>query len=100
MAAADTIATAASDPPRIASCKPFLFAPPKEAGPVEVLARFELYAVNTINCAAEAIEFTGVLTLKWHDPRQTFDTPVAGVNKKVSRAATSSMSSRQTGIRR
>jgi hypothetical protein len=83
MAAADSIAAAASDPPRTASSEPFLLAPPKKAGPVVVRARSELYAVNEINDAAETFEFTGVLTLKWHDPHQTFDSAVAGVNEKV-----------------
>ena len=75
MAAADSIAAAASEP--------FLLAPPKEAGPVVVQARFELYDVNEINDGAETFEFTGVLTLKWHDPRQAFDPAVAGVDEKV-----------------
>ncbi|MDD5319562.1 MAG: hypothetical protein PHD43_02895 [Methylococcales bacterium] len=83
MAAADSIAAAASGPPRTASSKPFLFAPPKEAGPVVIRARFELYDINEINDGAETFEFTGVLTLKWHNPRQTFDPAVAGVNEKV-----------------
>lgn len=66
-----------------AASEPFLLAPPKEAGPVVVRARFELYDVNEINDEAETFEFTGVLTLKWHDPRQAFDPAVAGVNEKV-----------------
>ena len=48
-----------------------------------VRARFDLYDVNEINDEAETFEFTGVLTLKWNDPRQAFDPAVAGVNEKV-----------------
>lgn len=66
-----------------AASEPFLLAPPKEAGPVVVRARFELDDVNEINDEAETFEFTGVLTLKWHDPRQAFDPAVSGVNEKV-----------------
>ena len=69
-------------------------------GPVVVRARFELHDINEINDGAETFEFTGVLTLTWHDPRQAFDPAVVGVEKKSSRAATSSMSSRRAGIRR
>ena len=75
MAAADSIAAPSSEP--------FLLAPPKEAGPVVIRVSFELYDVNEINDGAETFEFTGVLTLKWHDPRQAFDPAVAGVNEKV-----------------
>jgi len=66
-----------------AASEPFLLAPPQEAGPVVVRAQFELYDVNEINDGAETFEFTGVLTLKWHDSRQAFDPAVAGVNEKV-----------------
>ena len=75
MAAADSIAAPSSEP--------FLLAPPKEAGPVVIRVSFELYDVNEINDGAETFEFTGVLTLKWRDPRQAFDPAVAGVNEKV-----------------
>jgi hypothetical protein len=71
----NTIAAAASEP--------FLLAPPNKAGPVVVNARFKLDDVNEINDGAETFEFTGVLTLKWRDPRQAFDPAVAGVNEKV-----------------
>ena len=72
-----------SDPPSTASREPFLLAPPKEAGPVVVRARFELQDINEINDGAETFEFTGVLTLKWHDPRQAFDPAVVGVEEKI-----------------
>ncbi|MCI0603339.1 hypothetical protein L0156_10020 [bacterium] len=69
--------------PRIVSSEPFLLAPPKEATPVVVRARFELHDINEINDGAETFEFTGVLTLKWHDPRQAFDPSVVGVQEKI-----------------
>jgi hypothetical protein len=83
LAAADPIAGSGSDTPRIASSEPFLLAAPKEAPPVVVQARFDLYDINEINDGAETLEFTGVLTLKWHDPRQAFDPAVAGVDEKI-----------------
>ncbi len=83
MAAAGPIAGPESDPRAAASSEPFLLAPLKQAGPVVVLARFEFHDINEINDAAETFEFTGVLTLKWHDPRQAFDAAVAGVDEKI-----------------
>jgi hypothetical protein len=83
MATAHSSAAAESDAPLTASSEPFLLAPPKEAGPVVVRARFDVYDVNEINDEMETFEFTGVLTLKWNDPRQAFDPAVAGVDEKV-----------------
>jgi hypothetical protein len=83
MAAADPIAGSESDPPRTGSSEAFLLAPPKQAGPVVVRARFEFHDINEINDESETFEFAGVLTLKWHDPRQTFDPAVAGVDEKI-----------------
>ncbi|MGB7292451.1 MAG: hypothetical protein WBD99_09795 [Thermodesulfobacteriota bacterium] len=83
MAAADPIAGSESNPPRTGLSGAFLLAPPKQAGPVVVQARFDLYDINEINDGVETLDFTGVLTLKWHDPRQAFDPAVAGVDEKV-----------------
>jgi hypothetical protein len=83
MAAAPSTAGAGSKPPQPASSEPFLLAPPKEAGPVVVRARFELRDINEINDGAETFEFAGVLTLKWRDPRQAFDPVVVGVDEKI-----------------
>jgi hypothetical protein len=83
MAAADPIAGAESNPPQTASSESFLLTPPNEAGPVVVQARFDFYDINEINDGLETLDFTGVLTLKWHDPRQAFDPAVAGVDEKV-----------------
>lgn len=83
IAAADPIAGSGSEPLRIGSSKPFLLAPPKEARPVVVRARFEFHGINEINDEAETFEFAGVLTLKWHDPRQVFDPAAVGVDEQV-----------------
>jgi hypothetical protein len=87
MAAADPIAGSESDPLRTASTELFLLAPPKQARPVVVRARFELHDINEINDEAETFEFAGVLTLKWHDLRQAFDPAVAGVDEKIFQGA-------------
>lgn len=83
MAAANPIADSESDPTQTASSEPFLLAPPKQAGPVVVQARFDLYDINEIDDGLERFEFTGVLTLKWRDPREAFDPAVAGVDEKI-----------------
>ena len=87
MAAAEPIDGARSGPPRAPASEPFLLAPPEQAGPVVVLARFELHDINEIDDGAETFEFTGVLRLEWHDPRQAFDPAVAGVDEKIFQGA-------------
>jgi len=83
MAAAEPAAGSEGDPPRTASTDFSLLAPPTEAGPVVVRARFEFHDINEINDGAETFEFAGVLTLEWHDPRQAFDRVAAGVDERV-----------------
>src|SRR5262245_54498014 len=83
MAGADPIAGAETDPSRKGPSEASLLAPPKAAGPVVVRPRFVLNNVNAINDASEAFEFSGVLTLTWHDPRQAFDPAITGVQEKV-----------------
>lgn len=63
--------------------KSCLLAPPDKKGPVKVWARFMLYDINKINDSSEAFEFTGVLSLKWNDPRQAFDPAAEGVKEKT-----------------
>jgi hypothetical protein len=70
-------------PPGRATSEPFLLGPPKEAGPVVVSARFELHDINDVDDEAERIEFSGVMTLTWQDPRQAFDPAAAEVEEKV-----------------
>ena len=83
MAVAAPFAGSESGPPQTASSELFLLVPPKDGGPVVVRARFEFHDINEINDGAETFEFTGVLTLKWHDPRQAFDPAVVGVEEKI-----------------
>jgi hypothetical protein len=83
MAAADSIAVDESVGSPTAASEPFLLAPPKDAGPVVVRAGLELHDINEINDGTETFEFAGVLTLKWHDPRQAFDPAVVGVEEKI-----------------
>jgi hypothetical protein len=83
MAAADPNAGTGIDTLRTTSSEPFLLAPPEEAGPVVVRAHFELHDINEINDEVETFEFSGVLTLKWHDPRQAFDPAVTGVDETI-----------------
>ena len=66
---------------------PFQLAPPAQAGPVVVKARFELRDINDIDDESETFEFVGVMTLTWKDPRQAFDPAAAGVEEKVFQGA-------------
>ena len=61
----------------------FLLSPPQQSGPLMVTASFRLNDINEIDDTKEAFEFSGVLTLQWHDPRQAFDPLVAGVEEKI-----------------
>ena len=56
---------------------------PQEKGPVIVTASFELRDINDINDEAETFEFTGILKLSWHDPRQAFDPVAEGIKEKM-----------------
>ena len=75
MAAADSIASSGGEA--------FLLAPPEEVRPVVVRASFKFHDINEIKDEMETFDFSGVLMLKWHDPRQAFDPSVEGVNEKV-----------------
>jgi len=81
--AANLVSAAESNVSAIASSDVFLLAPPKEAVPIVVSARFDLYDINEINEEMETFEFTGVLRLRWKDPRQAFDPTATGVDEKV-----------------
>ncbi len=60
---------------------------PDPEGTVKVQAYFELQDINEINDEVDTFEFTGVLTLKWLDPREAFDPAQVGVNEKVFQGA-------------
>lgn len=61
----------------------FKLSPPPGSAPVYVKAHFELHDINEIHDEADTFEFSGVLTLKWHDPRQAFDPDEVGANEKI-----------------
>jgi hypothetical protein len=60
-----------------------LLTPPPAEGPVKVHAAFHLLDVNGIDDENETFEFTGILSLKWTDPRLAFDPAAAGAKEKV-----------------
>ncbi len=62
-------------------------APPPGERPLVVQASFALHDVDAIDDSAETVEFAGVLTLRWKDPRQAFDPAAAGVDEKVFQGA-------------
>jgi Neurotransmitter-gated ion-channel ligand binding domain len=83
IAAAQPVAEPASDPPQAAPSAAFVLGPPKDDGPVVVRASFEFHDIDEISEEKETFEFTGVLTLRWHDKRQAFDPAVVGVGEKI-----------------
>jgi hypothetical protein len=52
---------------------------PPSPGPVEVTLQFHLLHLQRIDDETEEFEFSGVLTLGWHDQRQAFDPDLEGV---------------------
>ena len=61
----------------------FMNSLPQKSGPVEVTVSFELRDINNIDDEAETVEFTGVMKLSWHDPRQAFDPQIEGTEEKI-----------------
>lgn len=55
---------------------------PPSDGPVVVRARFDLHDIVKIDDEAETVEFSGILTVSWQDPRQQFDPAITGVREK------------------
>jgi hypothetical protein len=74
---------AAADPITSSGGEPFLLAPPEEVRPVVVRASFKFHDINEINDETETFDFSGVLKLEWHDPRQAFDPAAEGVKERV-----------------
>lgn len=66
-----------------ATSEEFLLSPPAQEGPVLVQSHFALNTLNKINDEEDTFEFSGVLTLKWNDPRLTFDPSAVGVSEKI-----------------
>jgi hypothetical protein len=83
IAAAQPVAQPDSESARTATSDSFLLSPPKDGGPVVVRASFKFHDIDAINDEAETFEFTGVLTLKWHDKRQAFDPVAEGLDEKI-----------------
>ena len=61
----------------------FTSALPEKNSPVEVTVSFDLRDINHIDDEAETFEFTGVMKLSWHDPRQKFDQITEGTKEKI-----------------
>ena len=70
-------------PAPAAATPPFVLGPPQGGGPVVVQAAFEMLEISAISDDKETFDFTGILTFKWRDPRQAFDSATAGVKEKV-----------------
>lgn len=83
LAAADPIADSGREAHKVEPGTPFLLGPPMGTDPLEVWAHFTLNDINEIYNGSETFEFSGVLTLKWHDPRQAFDPAVEGTIEKI-----------------
>jgi hypothetical protein len=66
-----------------AGANEFAGGPPQKNGPVEVIISFDLREIDHIDDDAETFEFTGVLKVSWHDPRQAFDPITEGVDEKI-----------------
>lgn len=56
---------------------------PPGARPVVVRVSFHLADISKVDEEAEEFEFTGVLTLAWHDPRRAFDPAGEAVDEKL-----------------
>jgi hypothetical protein len=82
-AVAQPIAEPANEPPQAATSAAFVLGPPKDGAPVVVRTSFEVQGINEINDEKETFDFTGVLTLRWHDKRQAFDPVAVGVDEKI-----------------
>jgi hypothetical protein len=80
-------AAASGDPPDAAAKEAFLLGPPNPDGPVVVRVGFRLSEVNDIDEERETFEFEGVLTMRWHDPRQAFDPTELGVEERIYQGA-------------
>src|SRR5665648_35169 len=83
IAVAQPVAEPANEPPQAATNAALVLGPPKDGGPVVVRASFEFHDIDEISEEKETFEFTGVLTLRWHDERQAFDPAVVGVGEKI-----------------
>jgi len=82
----DALALTTVEPELITSTErsnEFMNALPQGEAPIIVTASFALHDINNIDDEAETFEFTGVLKLSWHDPRQAFDPAAEGIGEKM-----------------
>ena len=63
--------------------KEFPHSLPQIKGPIEVTVKFDLRDIDHIDDEAETFEFTGVMKLSWHDPRQAFNPVTEGTEEKI-----------------
>jgi hypothetical protein len=61
--------------------------PPDADGPARVLAGVFLSDVNAVTEEDETFEFEAILTLRWRDPRLSFDPSAAGASEKIYQGA-------------
>ncbi len=59
-----------------------LSGPPLGGEPLAVRAWFDLHDINQIDDETEILDFAGVLTLEWRDPRRRFDPSEFGAAEK------------------
>jgi hypothetical protein len=69
--------------PAAMHAEPFQLGPPVDDGPVRVSVGFFLTDVNEIDEQRESFEFEAILTLKWRDPRQAFDSENVGAPFRI-----------------
>lgn len=81
------VTTALLGPGDAGAGEAFLLGPPTQDGPVVVRVGFRLSEVNDIDEERETFEFEGVLTTRWHDPRQAFDPAELGVDERIYQGA-------------
>ena len=77
------VAAAGLVAPPVARAQDFLLGPPDRGAPTFVQVGFYLTDVVEVDEENETFAFEGVLTLKWHDQRQAFDSVEAGVGEKI-----------------
>jgi len=61
----------------------FRLSPPAQETPVVVVPEFQFREILGIDESSERFQFSGVLTLTWHDPREAFDPADTGVDEKI-----------------
>lgn len=60
-----------------------LLTPPPTDGPLVIQAGFQILEIDAIDDQSETFQFSGILTVRWKDPRFAFDPVAEGVRVKV-----------------